>query len=202
MYVEYLGHSSFFIKTKNFSVVTDPFEGIGYKVKKVTCDYALLSHLHYDHSYAQGVNSKFVITQPNAIFSGIKCYHDECHGRKRGQNMAFFFEAEGFKILHLGDLGEKFSEENAKKFKIGADVLFIPVGGTYTISGKEAAQYAKYIGARVTIPMHYKTANSNLDISTPAEFLSCFTDYKTVKNGFEITSDNISEYSPVTYIEL
>ncbi|MCI5838040.1 MAG: MBL fold metallo-hydrolase [Christensenellaceae bacterium] len=201
MIIEYLGHSCFFIKTKNYSVVTDPFDGIGYKMKKVTCDYALVSHLHFDHSFSQGLNAGRVITQPNPIFQGVKCYHDDENGRKRGQNTAFYFDADGMRVLHLGDLGEKFSEENAKKFKVGADILFIPVGGNYTITGKEAAQYAKAIGAKVTIPMHFKTDKCTIDIAPPAEFLKYFPDYKTAKKRIEITKDNLTDFSPVTFMQ-
>ena len=74
MIIEYLGHSFFFIKAKGLSVVTDPFDGIGYKMKKVSCDYALISHLHYDHSYAQGLNAEIIVTQPTPIFHAIKCW--------------------------------------------------------------------------------------------------------------------------------
>ena len=201
MIIEYLGHSCFFIKAKGLSVVTDPFDGIGYKMKKVSCDYALISHLHYDHSYAQGLNAGIIVTQPTPIFHAIKCYHDDENGRKRGQNTAFYFDAEGLRILHLGDLGEKFTKENAQKFKVDADIVFIPVGGNYTISGKEAAQYAKAIGAKVTIPMHFKTNDCNIDIAPPAEFLKYFNDYKTADKRIEITKENIDDFSPVTFMQ-
>ena len=49
MNIEYLGHSAFLLKGENFSVVTDPFSGIGYEMKRVDCDYVLSSHSHFDH---------------------------------------------------------------------------------------------------------------------------------------------------------
>ena len=38
---------------------------------------------------------------------------------------------------------------------IRADVVFLPVSGTYVMSAEEAAQAAKKIMPRIAIPMHY-----------------------------------------------
>ena len=35
-------------------------------------------------------------------------------------------------------------------------MLLIPVGGYYTIGAETAARLAKAVGARVTVPMHYR----------------------------------------------
>ncbi|MBP5308869.1 MAG: MBL fold metallo-hydrolase [Clostridia bacterium] len=201
MLIEYLGHSCFFVKGASFSVVIDPFGGIGYGLKRVDCDYAISSHGHFDHNNFSGVNAKKTIVSSFGPFTAVPCFHDDANGLKRGKNNAFFFDADGLRLLHLGDLGEPFSVRNAEKFKVGADVLFLPVGGNYTIDGKAAAAYAKEIGARVTVPMHYKTENSVIDISGPEEFLGYFPGYKTVKKSFELTAENLNGFSPVTFIE-
>ena len=51
------------------------------------------------------------------------------------------------------------------------DVLFIPVGGKYTIDCAEAVKYANAIGAKITIPMHYKTPKSQIDVSDEKAFV-------------------------------
>ena len=200
MYLEYLGHSCFYLRGKDISVVTDPFGGIGIPLKRVDCDYVLSSHSHFDHNNFSGVNGKTAITATRPPFTAIKCFHDEAGGAKRGVNNAFYFEIDGLNILHLGDLGEPFGTESAKKFKLPVDILFIPVGGNYTIDGASAAQYAKFIGAKVTVPMHYKTRGNKVDISDPREFLSAFEKVNQVENGFEINGENIGDFMPITYI--
>ena len=36
------------------------------------------------------------------------------------------------------------------------DVLFLPVGGLFTIGPKEAREVMESLGARITVPMHYR----------------------------------------------
>ena len=39
--------------------------------------------------------------------------------------------------------------------EIKADVTFLPIGGTYTMTAPEAAELAKVISPRLAVPMHY-----------------------------------------------
>ena len=192
MDIEYLGHSAFLLKGENFSVVTDPFSGIGYEMKRVDCDYVLSSHSHFDHNAFDAVNARKIVTLAEGVFTCIPCWHDEVCGKKRGENNAFFFNMDGLNILHLGDFGEPFTKENAKKFaSLKVDVLFIPIGGTYTIDAIDAYEYAKVIGARLTIGMHFKTKKSKIDIALPEEFISISNATK-VGNRLSVTLENIS----------
>lgn len=190
MFIEYLGHSCFYLKGKEFSVVTDPFSGIGYPLKRVSCDYVISSHGHFDHNNFEGVDARFRVTKSTPVFKGIECYHDEVHGRKRGRNTAFYFKLDGLNILHLGDLGEPFGRL-AEKFRLPVDVLFIPVGGVYTIDAQEAVKYARFIGAKVTVIMHYATKNSTVGVAPSEVYYGVCGGFEEVDNGLEITRDNI-----------
>src|SRR3989338_2217094 len=56
MQIKYLGHASFFIKTKDARVVTDPYDpSIGMKFPKTEGDIVTVSHSHPDHSKANQV---------------------------------------------------------------------------------------------------------------------------------------------------
>ena len=201
MYIEYLGHSAFLIKGKDFSVVTDPFSGIGYEMKRVDCDYALSSHGHFDHNAFDVVNAKENISSSKGLFKCIPCWHDEVCGKKRGTNNAFYFNVDGLNVLHLGDFGEPFSSENVQKFLgLKVDVLFLPIGGTYTIDAVDAVEYSNAIGATLTVGMHYKTKNSRIDIDSPHEFIK-LSNAKTIKNGFELNEENISSFPKTVVVD-
>src|SRR5436190_1889876 len=45
-----------------------------------------------------------------------------------------------------------------------ADVAFLPIGGTYTMTAAEAAEAAKAISPQVAVPMHY-----GFVVGTPAD---------------------------------
>src|SRR5699024_9513287 len=61
------------------------------------------------------------------------------------------------------DLGHEPDEEQYAA--IGApDVLFIPVGGYFTIDAAQARAIAGRIGARITVPMHYRGEGFGYDV--------------------------------------
>ena len=86
--------------------------------------------------------------------------------------MLFLIEAEGLRVVHLGDLGCNLNKEQLEILN-NPDVLMIPVGGFYTIDAKTAKETAEQLGARIILPMHYKTQyNQDWPISGPEAFLN------------------------------
>jgi L-ascorbate metabolism protein UlaG (beta-lactamase superfamily) len=81
------------------------------------------------------------------------------------------FEAEGLRVVHLGDLGHPLSDAQIRA--IGAvDVLLIPVGGHFTIGPAEADRVIAQLKPRVVIPMHFKTkVNESWPIGTVDDYL-------------------------------
>ena len=89
--------------------------------------------------------------------------------------MLFLIEAEGLRVVHLGDLGCALNEEQIRKL-FRPDILMVPVGGFFTIDGKQAAETAKILEARTVLPMHYKTQYiSGWPISGPEDFLKAYS---------------------------
>ena len=81
-------------------------------------------------------------------------------------------DKDGVKVIHMGDIGCELTEEQYAALQ-GADALMIPVGGFFTIDGKQAAEIAKQLGAKIILPMHYKTEyNSDWPITGPEDFLA------------------------------
>lgn len=170
MKIKYLGHSAFYICGKDKSVITDPFDGIGYPMERVKADFCLVSHDHFDHDYVDGADCKKVIRRTEDGFLAIDTFHDPNLGKLRGKNVAFKFSVDGITVCHLGDVGEYLSEALAEE--IGkVDVMFIPVGGNYTIDGKEAANYVANTHPKIVIPMHYKTPHLDIDVDSADKFL-------------------------------
>jgi len=170
MEIKYFGHSSFFIKTKDGRLVTDPFDGemVGFKYPKVEADIVTVSHQHKDHNQtAQIGGNPLIIELPgeyekNGIrIFGYSSYHDKQKGAQRGQNTLFKIEAEGVSILHCGDLGIVLEDSFIDQIG-GVDVLLVPVGGLYTVDPSEAAELVKKFEPSFVIPMHYRTPKHSL----------------------------------------
>lgn len=168
MDITWHGHSCFTIKGKDVTVAIDPFKDIGLKEPKLSADILLLSHDHFDHSNRGAVSGEpQVIDLPGeyeyrgVMIEGVPTYHDDQQGAERGRNTVFVFTIDGVHCVHLGDLGHQLDESAVER--IGdIDVLFVPVGGHFTITAKGAAEAVKQLQPRVTIPMHYQVPGLSL----------------------------------------
>jgi len=199
--IYYLGHACFKIKGREVTIITDPYSPeIGLKLpKNLEADIVTTSHGHYDHAYTEAIAGNFFkIGGPGeyevkGIFvTGIPSFHDKSQGQERGKNTIYVFEIDGFRLCHLGDLGHELSSEELEA--IGeVDVLFIPVGGNYTISAKEAANIVSEIEPRFVIPMHYKVEGSNLDIEGVEKFCQEMGAKVEPRDKFVLTKPSSSE---------
>ena len=181
MLIRHIGHAEFLIETESgVRIVTDPYDaGCGYPLQQVTADAALVSHHHHDHDAVENLKGDPHIIdtagnhtpEPGVKVTAVRGFHDNTGGSKRGETLLFLIEAEGLRIVHLGDLGCPLDPGQLEILK-APDVLMIPVGGFYTIDGKTARRVAEKLHPRVTLPMHYKTRyNADWPISGPEEFL-------------------------------
>lgn len=175
MIISCIGHAEFLIELENgMRIVTDPYDAsCGYPVVKTRADVVLVSHGHHDHNAVENVEgAPRIIRQAGrydlgdgAAVTAVEADHDDAGGTKRGRTLLFCLEAEGLRVMHMGDLGH--IPTPAQLEALGkADVLMIPVGGFYTIDAPTAAKVAEKLNARVVLPMHYKTsANADWPIA-------------------------------------
>ena len=191
--VRWHGHSCFEIKNE-FTIITDPHDGksIGIPAPNVEGDIILVSHDHYDHNSVKSVekiDSKIIKDErkrniSNVVIKGVKTYHDENFGENRGENIIFKFIIDDISFCHLGDLGHIIDDEVNKKIGY-VDILFIPIGGNFTIDYKNAWSVINLINPKIVIPMHYKIGGLSLPIDGPEKFLES-SSLKILKVGNEI----------------
>ena len=124
-------------------------------------------------------------------FRGISSYHDSVYGGQRGLNTIFVIKADGLNLCHLGDLGHILDSDKLEE--IGTiDILFIPVGGFYTIDSSQATQIIKYIKPKISVPMHYKTKAIKFSIDPVEVFLSDKDNVQRLESSeFEIIKDTL-----------
>jgi len=177
--IKWLGHASFLLRAESgVALVMDPYnDTIGYKLPYPTADVVTVSHDHRDHGYVEGVrgNPQAVRTpgehQVKGIrITGVATYHDEAGGRQRGPNVVYVISMDDVTICHLGDLGHPLSKEQVQALG-DVDVLMMPVGGTYTIDARQAADLTRQVKPRIVVPMHYKTPALNFPLAPVDDFL-------------------------------
>ena len=151
---------------------------MGLRPPQGQADVVFISHAHHDHNNIDALKGDPVIIDTPGEYAvkginviGIDSFHDDKEGTVRGHSTIFILEAEDLKICHLGDLGCDLSGKQLEEID-GVDILFIPVGGKYTIDGKKAAELVRKIEPIIVIPMHYKVTGSNIDIADEKVFCS------------------------------
>lgn len=193
MKIVWHGHSCFEIRD-GITVVTDPHDGksIGIKPPVVKADVVLVSHDHFDHNCIRIVKGDpQIITDCEETvigdlkIRGVPSFHDKEEGSKRGKNTIFCFEMDDIKFCHCGDLGHLLTEEQAEA--IGpVDVLFIPVGGVFTIDSSDAKKVIETIKPSVVIPMHYHVGGLSISVDSIDSFLDGISEEDVLGVGNEI----------------
>ncbi len=196
--IKWFGHSMWKIWNENVSIITDPFTDIGYPLpKNETADIVLSSHDHFDHNNFDLISGDFpkINKEGKYNISGVEIeaiptWHDEHKGEKRGKNLLMKFTLEGNTFLHCGDLGHDLDDETISQLGI-IDVVFIPIGGFYTIDAETAKKIVDKIGPVITFPMHYKTEVLDFPISEKEVFLDLIPSYRKVEsNILELKADD------------
>jgi L-ascorbate metabolism protein UlaG (beta-lactamase superfamily) len=181
MRVKWLGHACFLITSKDgLRVITDPYAvggGINYSPIKETADVVVVSHEHGDHNNVSAVQGKFEVikgsgekTAEGVQFKGVATSHDASQGQQRGTNTVFCFNMDDINLCHLGDLGHMLGSTQVTE--IGAvDILFVPVGGFFTIDAPVASRVCDQLKPKVVIPMHFKTPKCAYPLAGVEDFL-------------------------------
>lgn len=197
----YYGQAAFLIETGNI-ILTDPYSpDLGYGMIDLSADLVTISHHHFDHNYVEGgrgAEPLFGLTpdgeweQVEKILGDLQIYtvntyHDGQNGSWLGKNSIFVFESAGLRLVHLGDLGHSLKEIEISR--IGkTDLLFIPVGGYYTLSYEEILQVIDELSPAIVIPMHYRTdCYGDQNLGTLQDFLDKEPPYPVYAKNSRIT---------------
>ena len=175
-----LNHSSIKIKD-NKTIYFDPYQiEKNYK----DADSIFITHSHYDHYSEEDivkvkkaetkiiitidlkekveklglVSSNIIIVEPNKKYTidklkveTIPAYNNEKPFHpKYNKWVGYILETSTGRFYIAGD-----TDITAENKKINCDIAFLPIGGTYTMNYKEAAELANIINPKIVIPTHY-----------------------------------------------
>ena len=179
--IKCLGHSTIKILDKDKVIYIDPYN---IKEDKKDADIIFITHAHYDHFSEEDIikikneNTIIVITEDiynkvielgflekkiikvmpkeeykigNIRFQTIPAYNiDKKFHPKENMWVGYLININNIRYYIAGDTD--ITNENKK---VKCDVAFLPVGGTYTMDYKEAAELANIIRPKIVVPIHY-----------------------------------------------
>lgn len=117
------------------------------RVKTITNNYITVLS---EHSYMVGDISFETISSYNIN----KSFHP-----KENSYVGYNVKIEGKKIYVMGD-----TDVTNEALKVKCDICFVPIGGTYTMNVKEAADYINTISPKLAIPIHYGSIVGDINL--------------------------------------
>ncbi len=177
--VEHLTHASLLIKN-NRNIYIDPFN---IKFETHNADIILCTHSHYDHFSIKDINkvlckntilvvtedcdtkdleekvSTVVKVKPyqaykfnEIIVRTVPAYNNDKKFHPKENNwVGYLIDDGGTRYYVAGDTDLIDEMEDIEEI----DVVFLPVGGTYTMDFNQAAQAANILKPKVAVPIHF-----------------------------------------------
>ena len=172
--IHWLGHASVRINGSK-TIYVDPYE-LSEDAEKA--DIILITHNHYDHLSVEDIkkiaNDQTVVVIPASLLVSLKYEVNKVdigqtitvkgveiravpayniiktfHPRSQGY-VGYVFTLDGITYYHAGD-----TDHIPEMRGVKADVVFLPVGGTYTMDAAQAAEAVKDINPSLAIPIHW-----------------------------------------------
>jgi L-ascorbate metabolism protein UlaG (beta-lactamase superfamily) len=208
--VSWLGHAMFLLEDGGgHRLVTDPYaDYVGYPLPDVSADIVLVSHDHADHAHVDLVKGDpLVLRDPSPHqaagmrIEGFATHHDDRGGAERGANTIFRWEMQGIDFVHLGDLGHPLDAATAQALA-GAHVVFVPVGGFFTLEPDLAVEVVRELSPNIAIPMHFRNDACSFPIETEEPFVSRFDRVERVgKAPVYLSPDDMPEATLVLVMD-
>ena len=159
------------------------FDPYGIKEKSNDARYIFITHPHWDHfdldSINNLINEKAIIVGPSSVIEKLDTNYKTLEVKPNNiynlDNLSFMTVPaynlnKDYHPKDAGYVGYIVTLNNITYYiagdtdvldelkTINADVIFLPVGGTYTMTREEAVELANTIKPRYAIPIHYGLA--------------------------------------------
>ena len=179
--IEVFTQSSIRIKDGNRTIYMDPFQ---MTIEPHDADYILITHDHYDHFSPEDIekaaNNRTIMVVPEKMekkaqevsgmvkrivpvkpgscqeaeglafetipaYNIVKPFHP-----KSAEWVGYILQIDGKRIYIAGD-----TDATKEAKAVRCDIALVPIGGTYTMDAKKAAELVNAIRPEVAIPIHY-----------------------------------------------
>src|SRR6201994_777669 len=219
MRVDWHGQSAFTLDGKAATVFIDPWGDMSVAAANgITWDYPaivspdatdllIVTHEHADHNGVEVITGEPTLVRsqagthesPVGNVVAIASEHDDVAGTERGPNTIVVFDLDGIRVCHFGDFGQAGLRPEQRAHLDGIDLLFLPVGGGYTMGGALAAEIAKDLAPSWVVPMHYRTPKISF-LETEEEFVDAMPNTQRLSTPSFDTADLEKSDTPLVIV--
>ena len=178
----YQGHGSYrFVLSDGRVVYVDPFAGEGYDL---SADLILVTHEHFDHTqvnkmphkpWCEVIRAKDLLPAPGDYRErdqwGVHMQAVQACNKNHpiDKCVGFVLDFDGVRFYASGDTSMTDDMKSGKLAAMNIDYAVFPGDGFYNMSVEEAAECAKLVGAKHSIPVHLVPMN---DPNDPSQIFS------------------------------
>lgn len=183
MKITWLAHASFLIEGDGLRIITDPYMPEELNLPPITEPADIVIRSSDDdlgHCYIDPIPTGYqLVTTTDIVDTGttvkgleitaIAVRESLIHKESPLDNAMYRFTLEGINITHMGDVGNRLSEDQLAAMA-GTDVLLALTGGPPTLDLDDLYEVINVLKPRLVIPMHYR-------IPGPKFFMLPITDF-------------------------
>jgi len=192
--ISYFGHAAAAIESRGgMRILFDPYQPgafdnrLRYEPIPGEYDVVVISHEHLDHNHvAPGFGRPAVVRRPTSVRGiDIRMFparHGDNQGTMETTTRVTLMLVDDLRIVHCGDLGPPVGEDLVANLR-NPDLLFVPVGGRFTLDPEEAADFVRRVAPRAAIPIHYRTRHMDLPLRPVDDFLTLVPSVRRFSSG-------------------
>ena len=199
MEINWLGHSSVSINSRDLILITDPFDSSeGTFMTPQKADIVTVSHDDIKHSSVESISGEpRIIDGPgeyeikNFYITGLGTAFNTDQNAPRQINTVYTIKAEGLALCHIGSLAQKLSPSQIDQ--IGQiDILFTPVTPAEDEDNTTVTETITALQPRIVIPIQYSLGGSTEDLPNPDKFFDAIgATEKVPQNRLVVTETNL-----------
>jgi L-ascorbate metabolism protein UlaG (beta-lactamase superfamily) len=195
MKIKWYAHAAVLFADNQLRIIADPYSPteLGFATITEPADIVIRSSADdLGHCYAEMISGDPIIVtatelEPEGVtvrgihFTPIHARESLIHKERPRDNAMYRFTLDGIRIAHLGDVGNRLTDDQLDGLH-DVDVLLAPVGGPPTIDLDDLVSALNVLQPRLVIPLHYRLPSALPKMLPVQEFTNRFAPAQVIWN--------------------
>lgn len=213
MRLRFIGHACVVVETADKAVIIfDPFQPNAFSgrislrpfeghVDAVVSSHHHLDHFHIDPTFGAPIVVDGSCQVRGVQFSCLEVPHGMPDGKDHGNVKVFKAVVDGISIVHMGDAGRPLTGSEMATLGV-PDVLFVPVGGRFTMGPLDAAGLVRQWSPKIAVPIHFQHRDVAIALESAEAFTSQFQHVVFADGPLELTEAELPDMARVIVMQV
>lgn len=217
MKIKWYAHAAVLFADNQLRIIADPYSPaeLGFATITEPADIVIRSSADdLGHCFAEMISGNPIIVtatelEPEGVtvrgihFTPIHARESLIYKERPRDNAMYRFTLDGIRIAHLGDVGNRLTDEQLDGLR-DVDVLLAPVGGPPTIDLDDLVSALQVLQPRLVIPLHYQLPGALPKMLPVQEFTKHFAPAQVIWNNsleIELTETTLPDTMSIVVLK-